>query len=423
MRAWAHSLAALAAVAALPVGVGALAVRPAWRVGWRERLGAAGPRAPGAVWIHGASVGEITAATRLVDRLGKEGHRVVTSTTTLTGRELMRSARPEIPCQLAPLDHPWCVGAALARVAPAALVLIETELWPCWIAEAARRRIPLVLVSGRISDRSYPRYRRLGAILGSTLRRFDAIGARTPIDRERFIALGADSATVSVTGDLKLELDTVPRSASADLSSAIADVPLFVAGSTHPGEESAALDALAEVESAGITAALVLAPRRLERAGDVERAVRAAGRSVRRRTALGSERLRAGEVLVLDTLGELASLYTCATAAFVGGTLVRVGGHNILEPALARCPVLYGPHTQNVSHAVEILEGCGAGRSLRDASELGPAALQLLRDPAEARSRGEAGWKALQRHRGSADEAAALVIRAIALSAGEGRGS
>ncbi|HEY5658590.1 MAG TPA: glycosyltransferase N-terminal domain-containing protein, partial [Myxococcota bacterium] len=395
MRAWAHSLAALGAAAALPVGLGALALRPRWRVGWRERLGAEGPRAPGAIWVHGASVGEITAATRLVDRLRKAGHRVVTSTTSVTGRDVMRRVRPDVPCQLAPLDHPWCVAAALSRVQPAALVLIETELWPCWIAEAARREIPLVLVSGRLSDRSYPRYRRLRPMLRATLRRFQAIGARTPLDRERFIELGADPDAVSVSGDLKLEPEVSPRPVSDDLARVLAGVPIFVAGSTHPGEEAAALAALACAERAGRAAALVLAPRHPKRADEVEAAARAAGHSVRRRTALGAEPLRAGEVLVLDTLGELGPLYALAAAAFVGGTFAPIGGHNILEPVLVRCPVVYGPHTQNVSHAAEILETCGAGRRLRDASEQGPALLELLGDPERARARGEAGWQAL----------------------------
>lgn len=420
MRLWSHSLAALGALAALPIGLGAFALRPGWRAGWRERLGAAGARAPGAVWVHGASVGEITAAMRLIDRLRKEGLEVVASTTSLTGREVMRRARPDVPTQLAPLDHPWCVAAALARVEPAALVLIETELWPCWIAEAERRRIPLLLISGRLSDRSYPRYRRLRPLLRATLRRFHRIGARTAQDRERFIELGAEPEAVSVCGDLKLESDASHRPVSPDLADALGDAPLFVAGSTHPGEESAALEALAQIERAGLAALLALAPRRVERAADIEAAARVAGRAVRRRTALGARRLAAGEVLVLDTLGELAPLYARAAAAFVGGTLVPVGGHNILEPVLARCPVLYGPHTQNVSHAAEILEACGAGQRLANARALGPALIALLGDLEGARARGQAGWQALQHHRGSADRATALVIEALAAASGSG---
>ena len=422
MRAFRDSAAALAALVALPVGVAALALRPAWREGWRERIGAEGFPAPGSVWVHGASVGEISAAARLIDRLRERGQRVVASTTTLAGRAVMRRSRPDVPCQLAPLDHPWCAEAALARVAPAALVLIETELWPFWIAAARRRAISLILVSARLSDRSYPRYRRLRPLLHSTLGRFDAIGARTPIDRERFIELGADPSIVSVSGDLKLEIDEQPRASSEDLERALGAAPLFVAGSTHAGEEVAALDAFAAAERAGAPATLVIAPRRVERAGEVVEAARQRGRIVRRRSALGAQPLRAGEVVVLDTLGELASLYARSAVAFVGGTLAPIGGHNVLEPVLARRPVIYGPHTQNVSHAVEILERCGAGRRVRNASELESAVLAALRDPEQARARGEAGWQALQLHRGSVDRAADLVLDTIAAAAGR-RGS
>ena len=237
-----------------------------------------------------------------------------------------------------------------------------------------------------------------------------AIGARTAADRDRFIALGAVPERVGVSGDLKLELDAAPRPAAPDLAAALGDTRLIVAGSTHPGEERAALEALTRVERAGLEAALVLAPRHLERSAEVEGEARAAGRRVRRRTRLGEAPLRAGEVLVLDTLGELASLYPHADVAFVGGTLAAVGGHNVLEPVLARRPVVYGPHIADVRHAVEILEASGAGHRLRDAGDLGAVAIAWLGDPESARARGEAGWRALERHRGAAERAASLVL-------------
>ena len=407
---WArHSLAAVSALAALPVGLGLVASRRAWRTGVRERLGLARAEAPGAIWIHGASVGEILAASRLIDRLRKRGHGVVTSTVTLAGRDVMRRSRPEVPCHLAPLDHPWCVDAALDRIEPAALVLIETELWPSWIAAAARRGVPVALVSGRVSDRTYPRYRRLRFAVEPTLRRLAAIGARTPLDGDRLVALGAPPARVSVTGDLKLERDEEPRPLARDLERALQGLPLFVAGSTHAGEEIAALAALAEVERQGLCAALVLAPRRPERAAEVRRLVGRTGRSARLRTALGDLPLAAGEVLVLDTVGELTPIFARADVAFVGGSLVPRGGHNILEPALAGRPVLFGPHTSNVRHAVEILEPCGAGRRVEDAAALGRALATLLRDPQAAERRGEAGRAALSRHRGTAQRVADLI--------------
>jgi len=409
LRAVDHALAAVAAMALAPIAAGALVLRPAWRVGWRERLGAPPGQQPGAIWVHGASVGEILAAAKLVDRLQRGGRSVVSSTVTLAGREVMRRAHPEIPCHLAPIDHPWCVESALVRIDPAALVLIETELWPSWLAAAERRRIPVALVSGRVSDHSYPRYQRLQRIIGPALRRIGAIGARTDADAERFEALGASPKRIFVTGDLKLEPADEAAPLASDLARILGGVPLFVAGSTHPGEEVAALAALARCEREGLAAALVLAPRRLERAGEVARIARTGGRSVRRRSAPGAAPLGAGEVLVLDSVGELAPIYARATLAFVGGTLAPIGGHNLLEPVFAGRPVLFGPHTGNARQAVEILETSGAGLRVADAEALAEAVVALLRDPSEAHRQGEAGRHALASHRGSAERAARLI--------------
>lgn len=383
-------------------------------MGLRERLGTLPGLPPGAIWVHGASVGEILAAARFVDRLQKGGHAVVTSTVTLAGREVMRRTRPDVPCHLAPLDHPWCVEAALSRVRPAALVLIETELWPSWLAAAERRGIPVALVSGRVSDHSYPRYRRLRRIIAPALRRIAALGARTHADAERFLALGAPPARVSVTGDLKLEPADETRPLAPDLCRVLGASPLIVAGSTHPGEELAALSALAQVEQAGMTASLVLAPRHLGRADEIARIVQAKKRLLRRRTLLGDSPLRPGEVLLLDSVGELAPLYARAEVAFVGGTLVSVGGHNVLEPVFAGRPVLFGPHTENARHSVEILEAVGAGIRVSDAGDLARAVVALLADPSEARRRGEEGRRALAAHRGSAERAAELTESLLA---------
>lgn len=415
-----HSAAALGAALGAPLGALALALRPGWRPGWRERLGGGAPQPPGAVWVHGASVGEILAALPLMDRLRARGHAVSASTTTVTGRDVLRGARPDWPCTLAPLDHPWCVDAALRRVAPSALVLVETELWPSWIAAAERRGVPVLLVSARLSDRSFPRYARLRPLLARLLRRLSAIGARTELDRERFVALGADPSRVQVTGDLKLDFEPPPPLAP-DLDRALSGGPLLVAGSTHRGEEAAALDALAAAEKAGVAAALLLAPRRPDRAGEAERTAREAGRRVGRRSALGDAPLAPGEVIVLDTLGELAAVYARAAVAFVGGTLVPVGGHNLLEPGRVRRPVLFGPHTANAPHAAALLEACGGGRSVADAAGLATAAAEWLADGAAASAAGERAWQALQAHRGAAERAADLVDEVLdARAAAEG---
>lgn len=421
-----HSLSALAAALGIPLGLAALLVRPDWRVGLDQRLGAfPAPRSPvpeaRPVWVHGASVGEIRAALGIIDGLRGRGLPVVGSTTTVTGLELLQTLRPGISTGLAPLDHPWCAERALREAAPCALVLMETELWPCWIAAAHRLGIPVVSVSSRLSDRSFRRYRRVAGIVRPTLQRLAAIGARSEMDAERFLALGAPPERVSVTGDLKLELPALPA-LSPDLEKALAgDIPILAAGSTHEGEEQAVLGALAEVEARGRAMGLVLAPRHLGRRSAVAGAVVRFGRRPRRRTELDGAPLRAGEVLILDTLGELAPLYARVTVAFVGGTLVPLGGHNLLEPLHQGRPVLFGPHTENVRAAAELLTRTGAGRCISGAEDLAKAVLDVLADPAGWSARTAIGRAVLDAHRGATHRTLDLVSRVCESGVGGAR--
>jgi 3-deoxy-D-manno-octulosonic-acid transferase len=411
-----HSAAALSAALGAPVAAGALALQPRWRANWRERIGA-GPIAQDAIWVHAASVGEVSASARLVERLRADGHSLALSTTSPTGRALCAQLHPGIAHRLAPLDHPWCVDAVMRRARPRALVLVETELWPVWIAACARRGVPVVVVSGRISDRSLPRYRWLGSWVARALSSLSAVGARTEQDRERFVALGAVPDRVRVTGDLKLDPPAVSALAP-DLAAWIGDAPLVVAGSTHPGEEEMLLDAQRAWEAAGQRAALILAPRRPQRAGEVLALARRAGRRAALRSDLGAAGLAAGDVGVLDTMGELAALYARAAIAYVGGTLVPVGGHNLLEPAAAGAPAVYGGELSNVRHAAALLEASGAGQRVADARALAAALTAALADPGAARARGDAGRAALAAHRGSSERSAELVLAAIGARAG-----
>jgi 3-deoxy-D-manno-octulosonic-acid transferase len=366
------------------------------------------------VWVHGASVGESLAALPLHDALRARGFATLASTTTVTGRAVLRQRRGELPVALAPLDHPWCTARALDRARPRALVLVETELWPSLTAAAARRGVPVVAVSARLSDRSFPRYRRLAFALRPTLRRLAAVGARSREDAERFVALGVPAARVEVTGDLKLEPPREPPPLAADLAAFLGERPLFVAGSTHAGEEAAGLAALAALAAAAPDAALVLAPRHPDRFDAVERVVHDAGRRVHRRSRLAvGARLGAGEVLLLDTLGELAAVYGCARVAFVGGSLAPVGGHNVLEPVAAGAPVLFGPHTENARAGVELVLAADAGRRVADAGELARDLVAAWGSREAARARAERGRAELARHRGASQRSADLVVRVL----------
>jgi len=408
-----HSLAALTALAALPVAVAAMAARPGWREGVHQRLGMVDRTATGSVWVHASSVGEARMAARLIEALRDQGRSVFASTSTLAGRELLRAALPEVSCSLAPVDHPWCVDWALARVRPQLLVLVETELWPSWIAAARRRGVSVAVVSGRLSDRSFPRYRRLRWLFSPTLRRLDAVGARSSLDAERFAELGVPRQRIEVTGDLKLESPETRAVLPAELALALSETLLFVAGSTHSGEERTAPAVLERCRRQGLAAAAVVAPRHLDQVAATERALLATGATVRRRSRLAGPPLGDGEILLLDTLGELPAVYGAAAVAFVGGTLAPVGGHNLIEPLLAGCPVIFGPHIENVREHAELALQSGAGTRAEDTEAVAAAALELLRDSAARRACAERGIKALEAHRGPLARTVALVTRVL----------
>jgi 3-deoxy-D-manno-octulosonic-acid transferase len=200
------------------------------------------------------------------------------------------------------------------------------------------------------------------------------------------------------------------------LCAVLGELPLFVAGSTHEGEEAAALEALAAAERAGYEATLALAPRHPERFERAAELVEKGGRRLRRRSALGGAKLAAGEVLLLDTLGELASLYAHARLAFVGGTLVPVGGHNLLEPARVGRPAVWGPHVANARESAALLLAAGAGEAVADAAALGRALVAALADPATASARGEAGRSALAAHLGATARSVALIERVLGVA-------
>lgn len=407
--------AGLLAMAAAPVAAVALAARPPWRAGLGERLGLRTPAVTGPVWVHGASVGEILAAIRLIDALGERGHALLASTMKPTGRAVLARARPQIPRRLAPIDHPWCVALAMDQVAPVALVLVETELWPGWIAAAARRGVPVAVVSARISDRSFGRYQRVGPLARRTLQRLSAVGARTAEDARRFAALGVPEDRLEITGDLKLEPPLGVPVLDPELERVLGELPFWVAASTHASEEEAALHALAAAEAAGVATALVLAPRYpFDRVAEVKRVVASHGRRLRLRSRLaGDVPLGPGEVLLLDTLGELPAVISRAQLAFVGGSLVPVGGHNVVEPALVSRPVLFGPHTHKVRDAAALLLASGGARRVTDATDLAAAVIEWLRHPASAKDAGEAARRAIESHRGATARCLALVERLL----------
>ena len=375
-----------------------LAVGPALRLRrfeeHRERLGLYPPelldalRGRKVVWLHNASVGELLAARPLVRQFrdGLEGWKIVLSATSLAGRSLAREVVGADGGVLLPLDFPSCVARALDAIRPALFVFTETEIWPNLLRGLRRRRVPAVMLSGRVSPRSFRRYRWIAPFLRRVLANVTLFGMQNEAEAERIRALGAPAERVKVTGSLKLE--------AAPVAPAIAiasDAPLWIAASTHAGEEEACARAFVTLRERFARVRLLLAPRHLARLGDVEEVLRRHGISFVRRSALRDGRW-CGEppVLLLDTLGELAGLYGGAFAAFVGGTLVPVGGHNVVEPARGGGAVRFGPHVESVRALAVRLEASEGAIRVNDAVELAERLGELLADPVKARRTGEA---------------------------------
>ena len=357
-----------------------------------DRMGRGHGEAKGSgpsIWIHAVSVGEVLSARPLVDALRARlpGHRLFLSTTTVTGNEVARELVKDVDgIFFAPFDFERPVTRVLDRVQPALLVLMETEIWPNLIHLARGRGARIAIVNGRISPRSFPRYRLARPLLRHVLAEIDAFLVQGEAHRTRLIAMGAPADRVRVAGNLKYDALRAPDPPAALRrglgQDGAAPPPLWVAGSTVPGEEDAVLRAFAAVRRAHPDARLILAPRHPERFAAVATLVASAGLACTRRTALPEGGWRGGDVLVLNTIGELAQVYALATVVFVGGSLANAGGHNVLEPAVAGKAIIVGPHMQNFREIADAFLAEDALVQVADADGLAAAVTRLLGDAA-----------------------------------------
>jgi 3-deoxy-D-manno-octulosonic-acid transferase len=312
-----------------------------------------------------------------------------------------------------PLDFPGAVRRALAGIRPVFFVALETELWPNFLRGLRARGIPSMIANGRISDRSFRRYRLVRPLMRRILDGIAVFGMQSAEDARRIIALGAAPERVVVTGNLKS--DALPDEPGADalwrrLMGLTGEESVWIAGSTHRGEEELVLEAFGRLKRRHPSLVLVVAPRHPERVPEVERAIRARGLTSVRRTSLPRDR-DTSAVIVLDTVGELAQLYQLADVVFVGGSLVQAGGHNMLEPALRRKPVVFGPHTTNFREGAELLLAAGAALVVRDSGEVERALDRLLSDSRLRASMGEAAAEAVAGRQGAVRETLELIER------------
>lgn len=380
--------------------------------GLEERLGGVPARLRASkpddntLWIHAVSVGEVLTVSGLVKRLQEKfpGWRIVVSTTTFTGQTLARERFGAENVFYLPLDFAFAIRPYLTHLRPRLLVLAETEFWPNLLRMAKSSGARIAVVNARISDRSFPRYRSFRGWLRPVLANIDLFLAQSETDKERLLAIGADAARVQVSGNLKFEVKAPPEITLVNaLRTAMSDwgVPsVIVAGSTVSGEEDFLIDAFKEVLRAQPDALLILAPRHPERFDAVADLIRYARLPLIRRTEWkGDEELK-GAVFLLNSIGELGAVYALATLAFVGGSLVPRGGHNILEPAQFGVPILVGPHTENFRDIVSIFRRANAVRVVPPLNIISETLL-LLADTKERERLGRAAKETFHAHAGA----------------------
>lgn len=370
-------------------------------------------RFPESVWIHAVSVGEVLAAAPMIEQLLAEypAMPLVVTTTTPTGSERVQALFQD---RVTHVYCPWEVPDALLRFFrafnPKLVIVLETELWPNLCAAAKCQGAKLMLMNGRLSEKSYRGYARVPRLVKPMLARFDVLAVQTEAEAARFEALGADPACLHATGSVKfdLTLDDAVKQDAAALREQFGQRPVWIAASTHPGEDDAVLAAHARVRERHSQALLVLVPRHPERFADVAQQIIQAGFTLARRSQADPVTENTA-VYLADTMGELLMLFGAVDLAFVGGSLVPVGGHNLLEPAAWQKPVLTGPHWHNFIAIVELLEQAGGLTHVQEGASLGDALVALFDDRDRQARQGQAAASVVAANRGALQRGLALI--------------
>jgi 3-deoxy-D-manno-octulosonic-acid transferase len=382
---------------------------------WLERFGMFdAPGFSGSLWVHAVSVGEVNAAEPLIKALHRDypNAPLVITTVTPTGTARVHQLFGDSVFHVyLPYDLPFAVSRFMQRVRPRLALIVETEIWPNLYFACHRRGIPLMIVNARLSERSLRGYKPLRALARSALRCVRQIAAQSRTDAARYRLLGADPQQIVVTGNMKFDMP-IPACALTK-GAAMREVwgagrPVWIAASTHEGEELAVLEAHLQILRRLPDALLLLAPRHPERFRVVENAVRSLGFTVGARSVDGTPSL-SHQVFVIDAMGQLMPFFAASEVAFVGGSLVPVGGHNVLEPAALSVPVLVGPHTFNFEEITSSLIHYGAAERVADTDQLGRDVLRLLRDSAKRERMGQAALLVFERERGAVQRTMQLI--------------
>jgi len=361
------------------------------------------PQLRQSIWVHAVSVGEVKAVERLLEGLKQQfpGRPLVVSTATPAGQHLARERHDIVDHTFYfPIDLPWCVRRALNRVDPEMVIIAETEIWPNFLHACRARGVRVVMINGRISDKSFARYRLVRRWLRRVFEDYTIIGMQSEMDRLRIEAIGADPQKVTVFGNLKYDEIASSRPLDTMLASLLASWnQIWIAASTMAGEEELVLDAFIELRKDHPDLKLVIAPRHADRFDAVEEIVERRRIPCIRRTRLEMS----GDILLLDSIGELAAVFQYATVVFMGGSLVPKGGHNVLEPARHRKPIVFGPHMENFRDMERLFLASRAAIQIGAASELAGAIGKLLSSPEQASELGANAFAIVQQNTGATD--------------------
>jgi 3-deoxy-D-manno-octulosonic-acid transferase len=384
------------------------------------------------IWIHAVSVGEALTARALASDLKARYPRLrlFVSTTTIAGQQVARRSLPDADAVFYfPFDWTFIVKRTLNLVRPRLFVMMETEIWPNLLRLCRKRGIRTVVINGRISSRSYPRYRLVRPFFRRVLADVDRFCMQSDESARRLVDLGGDPARITVTGSLKFDsLEIPPATAHGKPRDRVLrffrlspNRTVVVAGSTMKGEEPALLHAFSRIKSTMPSALLVLAPRAPERFGEVEHLALDAGFVTTRRSALPIDAEPRADVVVLDSIGELAQLYQLATAVFVGGSLADHGGHNILEPAIFGKPIVFGPHMQNFKEIADAFLANDAALQVHSERELDDVLLTLVSDPVRRAGLGAAARALVEANRGAKTKTLDVITNLMPPGDGHGR--
>ena len=370
------------------------------------------------LWIHSVSVGETRAVLPLVRALRKEYPQacLLVSTVTETGREVARKINEADLCLYFPFDLSWVIRRVFSKINPAAVIIVETEIWPNFVSIANDSGIPVVLVNGRLSDHSFPRYRAGKFFIQKILTKFSALCMQTELDGQRIKAIGGPREKIFITGNLKFDSKIVTfdqeevEQIRRDLKIPF-DVPVVVAGSTHEGEETDLILTYIRLLEKWTDLVFILVPRHPGRCKNVGEMISSHGVSFALRSEISSrdDCLVPGEVLLVDTIGEMLKLYAFADIVFVGGSLVPIGGHNILEGSMLKKPVVFGPYMNNFKQISKLLQKSGGGVCVENKDDLLHTLERLLNNAEERLTIGNNGFDLLEKNKGATEKTLKII--------------